>query len=242
MDCSAANSWLWLCNCGGHSKDATLQFIEQDEISGRDVSRAHQLEELLQELFALHDLNSNGFLEEMELVELNQKISILHYGTQADQEAVRVKYVDLFRSKLDPDGKPVPYDIFRRYMQGVMHEFEPRDELAQEMILEQFVEEARSARVAICQRLIGPADLGWSRPKLSNAVSLHGSRSVGVARSLPSVVDMCSPGRSSRTNLQSCQPLSPTRSPKQIVLGNLGPNAGTFQGPIPVRIPAASSM
>jgi hypothetical protein len=104
-----------------------------------------QLEEQMQELFRLHDLNGNGFLEEEELVQLNTKVAMLHYGKDTDLLAVKAKYRTLFREKLDPYGRPVPYSVFRAYVVQVLDALDP-DPLAQEMILEQFTAEARSAR------------------------------------------------------------------------------------------------
>lgn len=96
-------------------------------------------------LFSLHDLNGNGVLEESELVQLNSKVAMLHYGKDADLVAVKEKYRALFRDKLDPDGKPASYAVFRRYVLQVLDRLDP-DPLAQEMIVEQFAAEARSAR------------------------------------------------------------------------------------------------
>lgn len=106
-----------------------------------------RLEALMQELFQLHDLNGDGLLEEGELVRLNEQIALLHHGEEADTAAVRSKYTDLFRASLDPHGRPVAYQKFRGYAWEVLegHDTDPE---AQEMILEQFVEEARSGRKA----------------------------------------------------------------------------------------------
>merc|ERR1719230_1288929 len=90
---------------------------------------------LLQELFRLHDLNKDGLLDELELVKLNQKIAMLHYGKEADKAAVRSKYQELFRSKLDADGDPVSYEIFRAYMLDTLHGLDT-DQKAQELIVE----------------------------------------------------------------------------------------------------------
>lgn len=112
--------------------------------------RAQQLarvEELVQELFRLHDLNKNGVLEEMELIKLNEKIAMLHYGRDTDIQAVRVKYRTLFRTHLDPDGRPVELPKFRGYILQVLDGLD-RCVVAQQMILEQFVEEAKSGRLA----------------------------------------------------------------------------------------------
>ena len=76
---------------------------------------------------------------------LNEKIAQLHYGN-VNHGAVKSKYHRLFREELDDDGRPVPYEIFRRYMQQVLNEMEPHDPVAPEIILDQFVREAYSAR------------------------------------------------------------------------------------------------
>lgn len=108
----------------------------------------HRLEALMEELFHLHDLNGDGVLDETELVKLNQKIAMLHYGGDTDLKAVTQKYKNLFRSKLDPNGQPVPYIKFRSYAQEVLDGLDGDPE-AQEMILEQFVAEAQSGRQAL---------------------------------------------------------------------------------------------
>lgn len=110
------------------------------------VARDPNLEELLQELFKLHDLNGNGVLEEQELVKLNEKIAMLHLGSDTDKKPVREKYAALFR-ELDPFGEPVVYPIYREYMLRYVETIDP-DPRAQVMILEQFVEEAKSGRQA----------------------------------------------------------------------------------------------
>mmetsp|Transcript_105035 Transcript_105035/g.279479 ORF Transcript_105035/g.279479 Transcript_105035/m.279479 type:complete len:218 (-) Transcript_105035:179-832(-) len=107
--------------------------------------RHRRLEELMQELFNLHDLNKNGVLEENELVQLNTKIKLLHHGKDADRLAVKSEYRALFREHLDPQGRPVPYQVFRRYMFQVLDSLD-RQPAAQEMILEHFLEEAKCAR------------------------------------------------------------------------------------------------
>ena len=54
--------------------------------------------------FNLQDLNSNGLLEESELIELNQIIAVLHYGADVDRGLLQKKYRNLFRS-LDMLGR-----------------------------------------------------------------------------------------------------------------------------------------
>lgn len=101
----------------------------------------------MRELFRIQDLKKDGVLDEAELVKLNQKIAIMHYGKDADKGAVRKKFQDLFRSRLDAAGQPVPYEVFRRYMFGVLNQHDT-DERAQQMILEQFIAEASLGREA----------------------------------------------------------------------------------------------
>ena len=84
-----------------------------------------RIEELLLQLFKLHDLKSDGLLEEGELVKLNEKVAMLHYGKDTDKSVVRAKYTGLFRENFDPDGKPVPFSVFRQYMLQVLTEIDP---------------------------------------------------------------------------------------------------------------------
>lgn len=112
-------------------------------------NRSREIDDLISKLFRMHDLNGNGLLEELELVKLNQKISMLHYGKDIDKEAVKVKYQELFRAKLDPTGtgQAVEYPRFRQYILRVLDDID-RHEPAQRMILEQFIAEAKTAREA----------------------------------------------------------------------------------------------
>eukprot|EP00443_Scrippsiella_acuminata_P066206 CAMPEP_0115511022 /NCGR_PEP_ID=MMETSP0271-20121206/73742_1 /TAXON_ID=71861 /ORGANISM="Scrippsiella trochoidea, Strain CCMP3099" /LENGTH=231 /DNA_ID=CAMNT_0002941061 /DNA_START=9 /DNA_END=701 /DNA_ORIENTATION=- len=104
-----------------------------------------RIESLIHELFCLQDLNSDGFLDEEELVTLNERIAILHYGSSVDRAEIRAKYVALFRQGLDPAGHPVPVETFQGYMAQVLAEID-HDLVAQEMIVEQWVAEAATAR------------------------------------------------------------------------------------------------
>jgi len=112
------------------------------------VVAQQRLEDLMQELFQLHDLNDDGLLEEFDLVQLNQQIALLHHGGKANVEEVKAKYCDLFRSRFDPEGRPVAYGVFREYAREVLLALDDDPE-AQEMILEQFVCEAQSGRDAL---------------------------------------------------------------------------------------------
>eukprot|EP00931_Biecheleriopsis_adriatica_P031017 TRINITY_DN18227_c0_g2_i2.p1 TRINITY_DN18227_c0_g2~~TRINITY_DN18227_c0_g2_i2.p1 ORF type:complete len:273 (+),score=59.32 TRINITY_DN18227_c0_g2_i2:53-871(+) len=104
------------------------------------------MEALLEELFNAHDLNKNGVLEELELVQLNKKIALLHHGKEVDLEEVKEKYQALFRNGLSPYGQPVGFATFRKYVLKVLEDADP-DLDSQEMMLEQWLSEARSARL-----------------------------------------------------------------------------------------------
>ncbi|CAE7300028.1 unnamed protein product, partial [Symbiodinium microadriaticum] len=57
---------------------------------------------------------------EMELITLNERIAMLHHGKGAfELQEVRDTYSRLFRTKLDPQGRPVPFEIFRRLAVGL---------------------------------------------------------------------------------------------------------------------------
>jgi hypothetical protein len=107
------------------------------------------LEDLIWDLFCQHDLNGNGWFEESELILINKQIQIIHHGKEdINIDEIEHKYQTLFRTKLDPDGRPVPYDVFRLYMFEYLNELDPDPE-AQLMILEQFIAEAYCAHQAI---------------------------------------------------------------------------------------------
>eukprot|EP00913_Durusdinium_trenchii_P025138 g23597.t1 len=96
------------------------------------------------------DLNKNDLLEEAELIKLNQKIAMLHYGKgskDADHEKVEEKYRNHFREHLDAEGKPVAFARFKEYMVKMLNSIDP-DPRAQEMMLEQWIAEAESGRAA----------------------------------------------------------------------------------------------
>mmetsp|Transcript_144857 Transcript_144857/g.266203 ORF Transcript_144857/g.266203 Transcript_144857/m.266203 type:complete len:195 (-) Transcript_144857:188-772(-) len=121
----------WLCLCQKSDND------NADQMS----VRSSRLEKLLQQLFRRHDLNSNGVLEEVELVKLNEKIALLHSGSETDRGAIRKRYSGIFRSRLDADGQPVAFNVFRDYMLGILDDLDS-DLATQEMILEQLIAEA----------------------------------------------------------------------------------------------------
>mmetsp|Transcript_64015 Transcript_64015/g.103519 ORF Transcript_64015/g.103519 Transcript_64015/m.103519 type:complete len:301 (+) Transcript_64015:32-934(+) len=112
-----------------------------------DVYNHGNLEKLLQELFYAHDLNKNGVLEELELVQLNKKIALLHHGKDVNLEEVKEKYQTMFRQQLSVEGQPVPWAVFRRYMFEVLEDLDPGSINSQEMIVEQWLTEARAARM-----------------------------------------------------------------------------------------------
>lgn len=107
-----------------------------------------KLECLVAELFRLHDLNGDGFLDETELIQLNETVTRLHHGQDADVADIAAKYRDLFRSKLDSQGRPVAFDRFRIYVLEMLADID-RDLASQEMIMEQFTMEAGAARVVV---------------------------------------------------------------------------------------------
>jgi len=143
--------------------------VEQDAVCKR-------IEALVCELFWMHDLNSDGLLDEDELIRLNQKIAVLHHGKHADPVAIEAKYRGLFRARLNPKGEPVPFQIFRAYALEVLWALDPDDLEAQEMILEQFVAEARSGRqVWELERLASEVDMPLKRedlPRLLEKVTM----------------------------------------------------------------------
>mmetsp|Transcript_9009 Transcript_9009/g.16279 ORF Transcript_9009/g.16279 Transcript_9009/m.16279 type:complete len:419 (+) Transcript_9009:105-1361(+) len=132
---------LAACNPGRTPKKSSA---DQQQLQ---MQRQQRIEELLLQLFKLHDLKADGVLEEGELVKLNEKVAMLHYGKDTDKSAVRAKYKELFRQKFDPDGHPAPFCVFRNYMIEVLNDIDT-DPRAQEMMLEQFCAEAESAREA----------------------------------------------------------------------------------------------
>lgn len=117
-----------------------------------------RIESLIQQLFNLQDLNGNGVLEELELVKLNEKIAMLHYGKDTDKSIVQARYRDLFRAQLDSSGQPVPFPKFCVYMRKVLTDID-QDWRAQEMILEQWIAEAEAARAAFhCKSFMSTTD------------------------------------------------------------------------------------
>mmetsp|Transcript_57159 Transcript_57159/g.185749 ORF Transcript_57159/g.185749 Transcript_57159/m.185749 type:complete len:232 (-) Transcript_57159:60-755(-) len=137
-------SLLLMCaHTGGHTRGAMARGAAA--AADLDWRRSPRLEETLFQLFQLHDLNGNGWLEEDELVQLNSKVALLHRGQDVDLVAVREKYKTLFREKLNAKGLPVPYSVFRRYMLRTLDLADP-DMCTQEMIVEHFCSEAALTR------------------------------------------------------------------------------------------------
>merc|ERR1712072_1577587 len=116
---------------------------------------SEQIETLMMTLFRLQDLNGNGVLEEAELIKLNEKIAMLHYGKDTDRQIVRDKYHDIFHTQLSPDGEPVNYPAFREYMLQTLYELDP-DKPSQEMILDGFIIEAKEGREAFRLASLAP--------------------------------------------------------------------------------------
>lgn len=119
----------------------------------RGAEPGPQLETLIEELFRAQDLKSDGMLDEDELVELNQAVAGVHDSRDGQEspdkmQSVQRKYSNLFRENFDSEGRPVPYARFRSYMLEVLDQID-RNEEAQEMMVEQFLAEARLARTVV---------------------------------------------------------------------------------------------
>ena len=144
---------------------------------------AARLDELIRELFRLQDLNKNDLLEEQELIKLNQKIAMLHYGKgskDADHAKVEEKYRNHFREHLDAEGKPVNFAKFQTYMEGMLNGIDP-DPRAQEMMLEQWIAEAESGRAAFfCNSMSSVSDFEYKQN-----ISFRESMIYGPKDSLP---------------------------------------------------------
>mmetsp|Transcript_106812 Transcript_106812/g.238330 ORF Transcript_106812/g.238330 Transcript_106812/m.238330 type:complete len:753 (-) Transcript_106812:7-2265(-) len=132
---------------GGRSPGARSSSAPARGGGQRPKADSESLESLIAELFRLHDLKANGVIEEVELIKLNEKIALLHHGKDIDKSAVKIRFQEVFRENLDPKGRPVAYPTFHRYMLRMLEELDANVK-AQVMIVEQFVEEARSARAA----------------------------------------------------------------------------------------------
>jgi len=187
---SLHHSWLGCCNeiidHDHQDMDLPATGLPTRMTAQQEQALVHNLDTLARELFRLHDLNMDGLLSEIELIKLNEKIAMLHYGKDADRGEVKRKYQELFRSKLSADGKPVPFEVFHRYLTELLNSLDP-DIVAQEMILEQFVAEARSGRAAFrCQSMESVTDAPFLA-KMEHAGSFRitegSSRGVALNRS-----------------------------------------------------------
>lgn len=67
--------------------------LQDDTSTNSAPYRDHELENLLHQLFVLHDLRKNDLLEERELVLLNRKIAIAHYGEDINKEELTMFYI-----------------------------------------------------------------------------------------------------------------------------------------------------
>jgi len=131
-----------------------LDVLDDDLTCEFDVSQFDKTDELVEELFSLHDLSQEGTLSEDGLIRLNKNIAILHCGRDVDQGAVTAKYRKIFRRHLDPDGKPVAFPMFYRYMLAQLGQLD-KDCVAQEMIMESLISEARLGR-SLCEKAETP--------------------------------------------------------------------------------------
>jgi len=109
------------------------------------VARDPMVDSMVDELFALQDLNGDGLLEEWELIKMNQVISFLHYGSLVNPIEVQERYSRLFRKHLNANGEPAGCATFRRYLSTALQERED-DNPSQVAIVEQLIAEAQLPR------------------------------------------------------------------------------------------------
>jgi len=109
------------------------------------LARDPLVDSMVDELFALQDLNGDGLLEEWELIKMNQVISLLHYGSLVNPIEVQERYSRLFRKHLNANGEPAGCATFRRYLSTALQERED-DKPSQVAIVEQLIAEAQLAR------------------------------------------------------------------------------------------------
>lgn len=154
----------WELADGSRHQEAIKEHIKKAGLLPTSVARDQRLEQGLQELFRMQDLNGNGVLEEMELIKLNEKIAMLHYGKdskEAQKDVIREKYTKLFREKLDARGEAVVYPLFREYILERLDAVDP-DPRAQDMIVDQWIAEADSGRQAFaCRSFSRESDAGF---------------------------------------------------------------------------------
>eukprot|EP00419_Tripos_fusus_P027565 CAMPEP_0172708646 /NCGR_PEP_ID=MMETSP1074-20121228/51709_1 /TAXON_ID=2916 /ORGANISM="Ceratium fusus, Strain PA161109" /LENGTH=275 /DNA_ID=CAMNT_0013531667 /DNA_START=61 /DNA_END=888 /DNA_ORIENTATION=+ len=149
--------------------------LQDDTSTNSAPYRDHELENLLHQLFVLHDLRKNDLLEERELVLLNRKIAIAHYGEDINKEELTMKYQELFRTRLaeSDEQRAVPYARFRCYMLDVLNKLDS-DRDSQRNIVEQFIAEASLGRalfhdpglrsdsdISFLSTITKPADEKW---------------------------------------------------------------------------------
>mmetsp|Transcript_133761 Transcript_133761/g.266889 ORF Transcript_133761/g.266889 Transcript_133761/m.266889 type:complete len:245 (-) Transcript_133761:297-1031(-) len=171
-------------------------FVAAATPSSKVPASGPAVEAILQELFSLHDLNSNGLLEEEELVLLKVQVAKLHYGEGVDIMEVETKYRALFRDQLDEDGLPVGYAVFREYMIEVLDDLD-RDPRAQEMIAEQLTVEARVARIVLEMPSATGVPSGSLRP--GNAQNPHWLQSPDAEPPVrPKLARLAHPGSKTR--------------------------------------------
>lgn len=141
--CTAANVALENAGTEVVFQPALKDAASTDAVPYKD----HELEDLLHQLFVLQDLDKDGLLGERELVLLNRKIAMAHYGEDINKEELTIKYQELFRTRLaqSDEQRAVPYARFRCYMLEVLNELDS-DRDAQQHIVEQFIAEASLGR------------------------------------------------------------------------------------------------
>eukprot|EP00931_Biecheleriopsis_adriatica_P061489 TRINITY_DN36971_c0_g1_i1.p1 TRINITY_DN36971_c0_g1~~TRINITY_DN36971_c0_g1_i1.p1 ORF type:complete len:737 (-),score=135.45 TRINITY_DN36971_c0_g1_i1:28-2214(-) len=175
---------------------------------------------LMKELFRLQDLNKNGLLEEEELVKLNQKIAMLHYGRDskdADRQKVETKYRNHFREHLDPEGKPVDYEKFKDYMGRILNGIDP-DPRVHEMTLEQWIAEAESGRAAFfCASMSSQSDFEFLQNMSFRESKVFGAPPPTAGSSMSARTGNClSPGGPSEASTLPSEPLRlhPSEQPR----------------------------
>eukprot|EP00913_Durusdinium_trenchii_P027232 g25550.t1 len=108
----------------------SLPVLQLPEVKEENLELDHQ--EIQEEL------GEPCFTAQAELLKLNEKIAILH---GADVAAAQRRFSQIFRSELDPEGRPITFSRFRRYMFRMLDSMDP-DEPTQAMIMDQFIAEA----------------------------------------------------------------------------------------------------
>eukprot|EP00439_Symbiodinium_sp_Y106_P060959 s998_g9.t1 len=136
--CTTIDAADWIFCLDSHGQVETKRLRKAKDKFAKETLELDpsRLETLTMDLFKAHDLNGDGFLQdngakesaelaEMELITLNERIAMLHHGKGAfELQEVRDTYSRLFRTKLDPQGRPIPFEIFRRYARGVLEELD----------------------------------------------------------------------------------------------------------------------